>query len=102
MEIRPGLYLVAEVPPEIGPEFGAGPLLAPLMVASAVSALTRRRRDEDGERTRPSVLSAWMQRLKSNRQRKRKRCRCPPAPASAEPVIGWYSERDLQSVLEAT
>jgi hypothetical protein len=42
MELRPGLYLVAEMPEEaVQSEFGFVPLLAPLMLRSARRAMER-------------------------------------------------------------
>jgi hypothetical protein len=43
VELRPGLYLVAEVPgPAARPEFGVLPLLAPLMISAARHVLKPR------------------------------------------------------------
>ncbi len=43
IELKPGLYLVAQVPDSAArPEFGLAPLLAPLMVKAASRVMTRR------------------------------------------------------------
>lgn len=45
VELRPGLYLVAEVPEKsLRPEFGFLPLLAPLVMTAARAALNNRKR----------------------------------------------------------
>ena len=70
VQLRPGLYLVAEVPGEnLKPEFGVVPLLAPLMVAAAQAAI-------------------------KGRKRKRQR---PQLPG---PVADWADETDVDAALD--
>ncbi len=102
--LRPGLYLVAELPEQVArSEFGAIPLLAPLMVNAARRALV----DEDGG---PGPLTRLFQRrdrdgVRMIRARPAEPRALPgpvatPAPAAQTfylpaPDVGWASDDDV-------
>ncbi len=70
VELRPGLYLVAEVPEKsLRPEFGVLPLLAPLVVTAARAALNNRKRR-------------------------------PKRPELPGPVAEWADEEDIDEAVE--
>ncbi|MEZ4321885.1 MAG: hypothetical protein R3F61_30700 [Myxococcota bacterium] len=69
VELRPGLYLVADVPAKhLKPEFGVIPLLVPLMVTAAQAAMKRKKRK-------------------------------PRPPQLPGPVADWADEEDVQAVV---
>jgi hypothetical protein len=71
VEIRKGLFLVAEVPEKtLRPEFGVLPLLAPLLVTAARSALKGKKRK-------------------------------PRRPELPGPIAEWADEEDVDAVVES-
>ena len=96
--LRPGLYLVAELPEQVAKsEFGALPLLAPMMVNAARRALV----EDDGG---PGPLTRLFQRREGDGVRMiraRPAERALPGPAAAPtvylpaPDIGWASDDDV-------
>ncbi len=96
--LRPGLYLVAELPEQVARSgFGAVPLLAPMMVNAARRALV----EDDGG---PGPLTRLFQRREGDGVRMiraRPAERALPGPAAAPtvylpaPDIGWASDDDV-------
>jgi hypothetical protein len=97
IELRPGLFLVAEVPEQVArPEFGVVPLLAPLLVKAASDALHLRRHPDDEEEAEfapkptPKALPCAPRALPGPVEE----------PASGGvPVLGWATERQVAEVL---
>ena len=100
--LRPGLYLVAELPEQVAKsEFGALPLLAPMMVNAAKRALV----DDDGG---PGPLTRLLQRRDADgvRMIRARRPAQLPGPV-AQPVeqtlylpapdVGWATDDDVAS-----
>ena len=81
VELRPGLYLVAEVPERATqPEVGVLPLLAPLVVKAASTALKQ-----------PAVKQVQKRVVKA----------LLPGPAEEEPEdLTWVEPEDIAGLLE--
>ena len=101
--LRPGLYLVAELPEQVAKsEFGALPLLAPMMVNAARRALV----EDDGG---PGPLTRLFQRRDADgvrmiRARRPAQLPGPVAQPPAEqtlylpaPDVGWATDDDVAS-----
>ncbi len=56
VELKPGLYMVAEVPEQATrPEFGLAPLLAPMMMKAATRVMTRRQAQAQQPQAQPQA-----------------------------------------------
>ncbi len=56
VELKPGLYMVAEVPEQATrPEFGVAPLLAPMMMKAAARVVTRRQAQAQQPQAQPQA-----------------------------------------------
>lgn len=99
IELKPGLFLVAELPEAaLRPEFGFVPLLAPMIMNAASSAI--------------GPISQAVQTAQQNRQRRRLAAAAPapaaplalPGPVAAPaaagaPLLGWADEALMGEVM---
>lgn len=123
IDLKPGLYLVAEVPDAVTrTEFGVAPLLAPLMIRAAKKAIDG---PPEGQPRRRGPLAALFQRREGHegpirlfRAREAQAPAPTPTPAPAPkalpgpvgppadhsfllpaPNVGWADERDVAEML---